>query len=117
MGRKTFVSLALLLAVGAGAFSPFAQAEGVTIKGKHAAEGLQCADCHQVEKPVAAASVQACLACHGDYEKVAQLTKALHANPHDSHLGRMQCLKCHRVHAPSEFVCIECHGDFEFKDK
>lgn len=117
MGRKFYLSLALCLAVQAGGLFPSAQAEAVAIKGKHALEGLQCADCHQVEKPVAAASVQACLDCHGGYDKVAQRTKGQHVNPHDSHLGRMDCLKCHRVHGPSEFVCLQCHGDFDFKDK
>lgn len=92
-------------------------ADAVEIRGKHAAEGVKCVDCHKVDKPVAEASVTACLECHGDYAKVAELTKSLHANPHDSHLGRMQCLKCHKVHRPSEIVCIECHSEFDFKEK
>lgn len=115
MGRKLIVTLALIVAV-AGAYAPLAQAAGVTVKGKHASEGLTCADCHKTAKPSAAAAVEACLDCHGGYEAVAKLGKGEH-NPHDSHLGRMQCLKCHRVHRPSEIVCLECHAEFDFKDK
>lgn len=114
MGKKVFVSLSLLIALCAGVGFPFAEA---AIKGKHASEGLQCADCHKTDKPAAAAGVEVCLECHGGYDKVAELTRALHGNPHDSHLGKMQCLKCHRVHAPSEILCLECHSDFDFKDK
>lgn len=117
MGKKFFVSLSLLAVLGAGISLPAAQVLGATIKGKHASEGLSCADCHKTDKPAAAAGVEVCLDCHGGYDKVAALTKGMHNNPHDSHLGRMQCLKCHRVHAPSEILCLECHSDFEFKDK
>lgn len=116
MGRRFFLSLALIVAIQVGVFSPFALAGGVTIKGKHASEGLQCADCHKTSKPSAAAPVEACLDCHGGYDGVAKLIKGEH-NPHDSHLGRMQCLKCHRVHGPSEFICLQCHSEFDFTDK
>ena len=92
-------------------------AVAVEIRGKHASEGLKCVDCHLVDKPVAEASVNVCLECHGGFEKVAELTKSLHGNPHDSHLGKMQCLKCHRIHRPSEIICLECHSDFDFKEK
>ncbi|QXE87790.1 cytochrome c3 family protein [Geomonas nitrogeniifigens] len=117
MGKKFFVSLALLAALGAGLFRTRSEAFAADIKGKHASEGLGCADCHKTDKPTAAAGIEACLDCHGGYDKVAERTKGMHNNPHDSHLGRMACLKCHRVHAPSEYLCLECHSDFEFKDK
>ena len=117
MGRKFFVSLALLMAIEVSACCAFAEAEGVAIRGKHALEGLACADCHKTQKPSGAPSVEACLECHGGYDEVAKLTRSLHANPHDSHLGKLQCLKCHRVHTPSEIVCIACHSDFDFKEK
>lgn len=116
MNRKLFVSLSLLTALGAWGGLTHA-AQGATVKGKHASEGLGCADCHKTEKPTAAAEVAACLECHGGYDKMAERTKAMHNNPHDSHLGRMACLRCHKVHAPSEHLCLECHSDFEFKDK
>jgi len=117
MGRKLILGLALGLAVLAGGVLGSAGAAEVQIKGKHAKEALACADCHKTDKPVAAAAVEVCLDCHGGYDKVAELTKAMHANPHDSHLGKMQCLKCHRVHRSSEIACLECHSDFDFKDK
>jgi hypothetical protein len=116
VGKKALLCLSLFIALQAGSPVTPAKAQG-GIRGKHASEGLQCVDCHKVDKPVAAASVELCLECHGSYEKVAALTKSLHANPHDSHLGKMQCLKCHRVHSPSEILCVECHSDFDFKEK
>ncbi|GFO64733.1 cytochrome c3 family protein [Geomonas paludis] len=117
MGRKFFAALSLLVALGAGMSPAQREASAANIKGKHGSEGLGCADCHKTDKPTAAAGVEVCLECHEGYDKMAQRTKALHNNPHDSHLGRMACLKCHRVHASSEYLCIECHSDFEFKDK
>lgn len=116
MKNRLFLGVTLFFALGAAAAFSAQDAKGVQVRGKHASEGVGCADCHKVERPVAAASEEACLECHGSYQKVAQLTKALHANPHDSHLGMMGCLKCHRVHRPSEIVCIECHSDFEFRE-
>lgn len=117
MNKKFFVSLSLLAALGAGISLPQREASAATVKGKHASEGVGCADCHKTEKPASAAGVEACLECHGGYDKLAARTKGMHNNPHDSHLGRMACLKCHRVHAPSEYLCLECHSDFDFKDK
>ncbi|MBU5613032.1 cytochrome c3 family protein [Geomonas azotofigens] len=117
MGKKIFIALSLLAALGAGISLPHSEARAASIKGKHGSEGLGCADCHKTDKPTAAAGVEACLECHGGYDQMAARTKAMHNNPHDSHLGRMGCLKCHRVHTPSEYLCLECHSDFEFKDK
>ncbi|WP_246153011.1 cytochrome c3 family protein [Oryzomonas rubra] len=101
----------------AGVILMSAGAQAHELSGKHAKEGLKCVDCHKVAKPVSAATPDVCLECHGDYGKVAALTKSLHANPHDSHLGQLACTKCHGIHKPSEIVCLECHSEFEFKIK
>lgn len=89
-------------------------------QGIHHQEGVQCKDCHGVEKPKKEADSKGCLECHGPYSKVAQRTQKLPANPHDSHMGPLDCLKCHGVHEPMEpeqIPCMECHADFEFKTK
>jgi len=89
-------------------------------QGIHHKEGVQCKDCHGVEKPKEEPTSKACVDCHGPYSKLAQRTRKLHANPHDSHMGPLDCLKCHGVHEPMEvekIPCMECHADFEFKTK
>ncbi len=95
-------------------------AAGFREKGIHHKEGVACKDCHGVEKPKDAPLQKACLDCHGPYEKVAQRTRKLPVNPHDSHMGPVDCLKCHAVHEQPEVFegpCVECHVDFEFKVK
>jgi fumarate reductase flavoprotein subunit len=84
---------------------------------KHAGRGLACVNCHQTASPTHAASEKICQSCHGDSSKVAFLTQSLQANPHDSHLGPMECTKCHKEHKESEIVCLECHNQFEFRNK
>jgi cytochrome c nitrite reductase small subunit len=42
-------------------------------------------------------------------EKVAAKTEKLDPNPHDSHLGEMDCGKCHHSHKASENACAACH--------
>ncbi len=89
-------------------------------EGIHNKEGVSCKACHLVDKPDKKPSSKECLDCHGSYDKVAKRTSKLHANPHDSHLGPIDCLKCHSVHdLPEAFEgpCVECHADFEFKVK
>ena len=97
-----------------------AAAAGFREKGVHHDEGIACKDCHKVEKPKDAPSHKACLECHGPYEKMAERTKKLEINPHDSHLGPIECLQCHGVHEPLEMKdvpCLECHSEFKFKMK
>ena len=56
-----------------------------------------CFDCHEPNE-------------HTSYEEVIQLTVGLELNPHDSHLGEMECATCHKTHRPSEDYCAQCHG-------
>lgn len=51
-----------------------------------------------------------CMACHGDYKKLADKTK--HFDPHASHLSDrspINCTACHTVHAKPKLVCNDCH--------
>ena len=56
-----------------------------------------CYDCHLPNE-------------HTSYEEVIQLTAGLELNPHDSHLGEMDCATCHKTHRASEDYCAQCHG-------
>jgi cytochrome c nitrite reductase small subunit len=55
-----------------------------------------CFDCHEANE-------------HTGYEEVTQRTAGLEINPHDSHLGEMECATCHKMHKPSEDYCAQCH--------
>jgi len=58
-------------------------------------------------------SAKSCLGeCHGEMEDVVALTAELEEyNPHDSHLGEMECNMCHKMHRPSVSFCADCHGE------
>ncbi len=59
-----------------------------------------------------------CFRCHADYAHLAELTRnlkdpdgnPLNRNPHDSHLGEMECHICHNMHRLSVDYCAICHG-------
>ena len=100
----------------------------------HAVEDVACLDCHeptvqqQVDELVVYVQgdfavplderqfgTQFCFDCHlpnehTSYEEVIQLTAGLEPNPHDSHLGQMDCEICHKTHKLSEDYCAQCHG-------
>jgi fumarate reductase flavoprotein subunit len=102
-------------------FVQIAQALTLREQGIHNEHQVTCKDCHLIEKPTSGKpQSKACLDCHGPYEKVAKRTQKLPVNPHASHMGPVECLKCHSIHdLPDEFdgPCVECHTDFEFKVK
>ena len=91
---------------GAGATAPAV----LPLKDHHRKAGLSCRDCHDSQPPGAVGS-DACLACHGTSEAVAQATADLKPNPHDSvHYGPdLGCDLCHHEHGPSENFCNSCH--------
>ncbi|ADD68929.1 hypothetical protein Dacet_2167 [Denitrovibrio acetiphilus DSM 12809] len=57
-------------------------------------------------------SAKSCLGeCH-DLEDIVEQSAYLKAyNPHDSHLGEMECNMCHKMHKPSVSFCADCHGE------
>ena len=75
---------------------------------RHIAQGAKCESCHLGGKPGPVAKEQ-CLACHGSYAKVAEQTDKLDINPHDSHLGQIECTKCHKGHKAPVVECNRCH--------
>jgi cytochrome c nitrite reductase small subunit len=100
----------------------------------HALEGVTCLDCHepttqqQVDELVVYMQgdfmvpleerqfgTQFCFDCHEAnehtrYEEVVQLTADMELNPHESHLGELECEVCHKMHGASEDYCANCHG-------
>jgi Zn finger protein HypA/HybF involved in hydrogenase expression len=109
------VSLAILAIGLAGPALPTWAADRPLLAEKHKSASLGCDACHKENPPKAAAPTPICTACHGNYEKLAQLTqKVMPHNPHESHEGEMDCAECHHVHKPSVDFCGRCHQfDFE----
>ncbi len=83
------------------------------LAGKHMKDmDISCQQCHG-EKGLlddAESIVNAyCISCHGDLSKVAEETSGSEINPHDSHLGNINCTACHGGHEPSAMYCNNCH--------
>lgn len=98
----TAAAAAALLALPA-----VSSAAGGAAHGSHAS--LQCAACHKTMPPKAPDQAQ-CLTCHVSYAQLAKATKNMNPNPHDSHLGRVNCTECHSMHGQSRFMCQDCHA-------
>lgn len=51
-----------------------------------------------------------CLECHEeDYEQAVAATEFEESNPHDSHMGEIECTQCHQMHDKSKVMCSQCH--------
>jgi hypothetical protein len=59
-------------------------------------------------------SKEYCLKCHGTYDELAQKTSNVKPNPHQSHLGEIECGLCHKSHRSFVNHCAECH-DWNFE--
>lgn len=96
---------------------------GRPLNAKHAKAAVSCHNCHQEESPSSGAGVTdaSCMACHGDFAEVAELTKKLPVNPHTQppapHPGPAACKDCHRQHQAPAVKCLECHPKFKFTAK
>lgn len=83
------------------------------LAGAHISDGLaeSCDSCHtnsvidDSELDINAG----CIDCHGTLADMAEVTNADHINPHDSHLGDINCTSCHAGHEPSVTYCSNCH--------
>ena len=101
----------------------------------HAQKGFVCLDCHEQGVLVEvhggvnsdATSIKErkfskefCLACHGSYANLIALTKDSTeftviadeaVNPHDTHLGEVDCYYCHKMHKKVKATnyCYDCH--------
>jgi len=79
----------------------------LTISHLHGLAHIDCSECHGKERPIVAPEGQKCLDCHADYRTV-PTDKEL-SNPHQSHMGDLDCLLCHHAHMKSENFCAQCH--------
>ncbi len=81
---------------------------------KHRTASIACEDCHKESPPREQVATAICNKCHGDLAKIAERTKKVIPNPHESHLGNVKCELCHHTHRPSEDYCSNCH-EFNYK--
>ncbi len=105
--------LGACLAFGAAAAE---QAQTKYLADRHGARSIGCEMCHS---DVAKGTVkedkerhEACVACHGWYDKVAAKTQPKdpeEMNPHSQHDGNLPCSTCHKGHKPGENYCAKCH--------
>ena len=85
---------------------------------RHVQRGVSCVDCHDTDAPEQGTFVEMdkCLNCHGSYEDVEALTQDLgKKNPHNNHVGALDCTVCHYGHVPSMLYCQKCHSDLNLK--
>ena len=94
----------------------------------HREAGTGCKECHHVTPLKAVNEVvsyvtgdyqdplsehdfakENCLECHRSYQSLIEQTAHLEPNPHDSHLGELECTMCHNSHRESTLFCNECH--------
>jgi len=90
------------------------EAEPSLLSDKHKVAGISCEGCHKENPPKGQVPTAVCNGCHGDQEKIAEMSQKVVPNPHDSHLGDLKCELCHHGHKPSENYCSTCH-EFNFK--
>lgn len=83
---------------------------------RHVARGVTCEQCHtDVAKgtlKIDKNRYEACVQCHGWYDKVAAKTQPANPeemNPHSQHDGNLPCSTCHKGHKPGENYCANCH--------
>jgi fumarate reductase flavoprotein subunit len=81
---------------------------------KHKKAGIVCQDCHKDGSPEGNIITAICFKCHIGYSKLAERTNKITPNPHESHIGYLECFACHHIHKLSEDYCGECHK-FSFK--
>ncbi|QUN05022.1 flavocytochrome c [Shewanella yunxiaonensis] len=93
-----------------------AEANANDLASFHKDKGDGCKTCHQTPGKVADDSENyintQCKSCHGDY--AALKNPKLKIDPHDSHLGDINCTSCHKGHEQSKVYCNECHS-FDLK--
>lgn len=95
--------------VSAGFSMPaMAQGHGLLID-RHTAAGVGCQTCHGEAAFTEPVAMQACTQCHGSYAELAARTP-WEPNPHQSHMGEVECSSCHNIHKPSVSFCDQCHA-------
>ncbi|MBP1626745.1 MAG: cytochrome [Holophagaceae bacterium] len=125
--KRSFYLLLLPFLIAA-TFMSASSKDSAMLADRHKVNGVNCEDCHLTKKPTTAAKIDKCLECHEGYEGMAKRTakkeKGPHVylaniNPHDSHIGKIECSECHSAHSePHKSFCDRCHTfDFDSKKK
>lgn len=83
---------------------------------QHNQNQVDCAGCHDDALRPKNPPMEQCFKCHGSYAEVAKLPYSTMNNPHDSHMGEIECTLCHKGHADFEFYCNECHQFDDISD-
>lgn len=76
---------------------------------RHTAAGVSCQACHGEAAFTEPVAMQVCIGCHGSYAELAAKTP-WEPNPHQSHMGEVECSTCHNVHKASVSFCDQCHS-------
>lgn len=107
--------------------------EGPLLAAKHADQNVECLDCHEqsISEKVREGAIyvvgnyenpleerdfarEDCLECHQEnWNQIVAATNFTASNPHDNHLGEIDCNLCHKMHRESEVYCVQCH-EFEW---
>lgn len=82
---------------------------------KHNQNKVDCVGCHETLLPENPSSMEYCFKCHGSYAQIAELTNTNFYNPHESHVGELECMLCHKGHEKFQLYCNECH-EFDSTD-
>lgn len=77
---------------------------------RHADRYTNCTACHKDGNPSNHPTSQDCFKCHGGYAQIIKKTASLDTNPHDTHLGEIECTSCHSGHAKPKLICTQYHG-------
>ena len=113
----SIVAFLLLVFWGIG-FADESPAAPILLDQLHANKEIKCEQCHADKPKEQRVPMETCVGCHGDYQKLAEATKGMKPNPHDSHLGEIRCTLCHNVHKEFKLYCNSCHQfDLGSKDK
>jgi fumarate reductase flavoprotein subunit len=112
---KNFRILVICICLFNPFYSVFSSVEAAPpfLADKHKVAGISCEGCHKENPPKEQVATLVCNKCHGDQVKLAERTQKVIPNPHDSHLGNVECGLCHHGHKPSEDYCSTCH-DFGY---
>jgi hypothetical protein len=113
---KYFRILVICISLFNSFYSPFSFVEAgpLFLSDKHKAAGISCEGCHKENPPKVQVPTLVCNGCHGNQQKIAEKSRNIVPNPHDSHLGNQKCELCHHAHKPSEDHCSSCH-EFDYK--
>lgn len=85
-----------------------AQSHGLLVD-THTAANVTCASCHGEAAFTEPVATHTCAQCHGSYDEMAAKTP-WEPNPHQSHMGELECSTCHNAHKASVSFCDQCHS-------